>query len=611
MGMEQPDKPAAQDDMARGLPMVSAWDPEALAKERQELADLAGKPFGQRMRGYVSKVGPGWLQSAMTLGGGSAAASLFAGAFLGYGLLWLQPLSMIMGIIMLSAIAYQTLTTNVRPFDALRLHVHPALGWTWALASFTATIIWSFPQYSLSGQMAQDVIKAVSGGGIVVPTWLIGIAVLIGCTWITWNYGSGARGIKIYERVIKVMVWMIVLCFAAVVIKQSIQGSVPWGRVARGFIPFTMPSEDKPLEAIDQGFALKYIEEDNGLKELLLGRKYATTEQFAKAEKGIKLTELGAVQDAFDRRGDKAAMLAKLLVAAEAVTQAQADEVLAIQNQAIQRAKECRSLAQESLKTDSPKTISSIMKEKGYVSAEHAKVIIKALKGEGASIIMAGFGAAVGINMTLLFGYTLLARGWGREHRGLCQFDLFTGMLIPYSLAVSLMIIATASTVYPSVTKLNPVQAAQVLQPAVGLFFGRILFGLGILGMVLSSITLLMLVNAFTLCEFLRWEPTGWRYKVASMTPAVGVLGTLFWKEMNMYIGVPTSAIAGLFLPIAYIGFFILNNKKSYLGEATPRGLVAWVWNTAMLLAIAASLSSGSYYIYNKYGDKIASLFGA
>ena len=36
---------------------------------------------------------------------------------------------MIVGIIMLSAIAHITLSTGVRPFDALRKHVHPAIAW--------------------------------------------------------------------------------------------------------------------------------------------------------------------------------------------------------------------------------------------------------------------------------------------------------------------------------------------------------------------------------------------------------------------------------------------------------------------------------------------------
>ena len=52
-------------------------------------------------------------------------------------------------------------------------------------------------------------------------------------------------------------------------------------------------------------------------------------------------------------------------------------------------------------------------------------------------LILSGLAAAVGINMVFLYPYSLLARGWGREHRRLARFDLYAGMLVPYTLAAS------------------------------------------------------------------------------------------------------------------------------------------------------------------------------
>ena len=63
---------------------------------------------------------------------------------------------------------------------------------------------------------------------------------------------------------------------------------------------------------------------------------------------------------------------------------------------------------------------------------------------KGIDIMIAALSAAVCINMTFLFGYSYLAKGWGKEHRGLAKFDLVTGMLIPYVLATGLMVVATA-----------------------------------------------------------------------------------------------------------------------------------------------------------------------
>ena len=76
----EPTQPGSED--RRGLPMASKTDPEALAKEKAYLAALEDKPLLARVGGYFSLSGPGWLQSAMTLGGGSSGSSLFAGALL-------------------------------------------------------------------------------------------------------------------------------------------------------------------------------------------------------------------------------------------------------------------------------------------------------------------------------------------------------------------------------------------------------------------------------------------------------------------------------------------------------------------------------------------------
>ena len=72
-----------------------------------------------------------FLQSAITLGGGSLAGALFLGVIGGFEMLWVQFFAMIMGAIMLAAIAYVTLTTGNSPFKGIRDHVNPVLAWGW------------------------------------------------------------------------------------------------------------------------------------------------------------------------------------------------------------------------------------------------------------------------------------------------------------------------------------------------------------------------------------------------------------------------------------------------------------------------------------------------
>ena len=60
-------------------------------------------------------------------------------------------------------------------------------------------------------------------------------------------------------------------------------------------------------------------------------------------------------------------------------------------------------------------------------------------------IMVTAAATAVGINMTFLLPYSMLRKGWGREHRGLATVDLSIGLFIPFFLATTCVLIASAS----------------------------------------------------------------------------------------------------------------------------------------------------------------------
>lgn len=479
--MKQNDTPTAPGTQA--MPMYKAGDPELVRRETEELRALRTKSRWERVRWYFSKSGPGWMQSAMTLGGGSAMASLFSGAFLRYELLWVQPVAMLIGIVMLSALAHQTLSTGTRPFYAMKKFVSPAVAWAWALCTIAATMIWHFAQYSLAAGMSLDLMQVFGRFELPAGSWgqtaallAIALAILVLACRIVWNYGKGGRGIKIFENIVKGIVWFIIFAFAAVVIVCSFSGrGIDWSAVGRGFLPFSF----------EGGFHLNIPGDTTGI-----------------------------------------------------------------------------------------------------------------------SIFIASLSAAVGINMTFLFGYSFLAKGWNKEYSGLAKFDLLTGMLIPYTIATSLMIIAAGTTIHSpefvasGVTNISPIAASSMLE-AAGLppVVSRLVFGLGIIGMCLNAIILHMLVCGFAVCELLRIEPTGWKYRLATLLPVPGVLGAVLWSRMGTWIAIPTSAVALIMLPVAYIGFLLLNNSKKYLGDDMPRGRMRFWWNTGMIAAISVTLVSVVYYL--------------
>jgi hypothetical protein len=391
-----------------------------------------------------------------------------------YGLLWVQPVAMILGVIMLAAISHQTLSTKARSFGVISEFFHPVVAWAWALGALLVCVVWHFPQYALAAGMVEDMIAAVRGKpltgfaqtGLLV---LVGLGVLVISTWITWNYGRGHKGVRLYERILKCMVGVIILSFAVVVVRRAWDGGIEWGKVAKGFLPLEIPTDKK-----------------------------------------------------------------------------------------------------------------------------------------GVSIVMAAFAAVVGINSTFLFPYTLLARGWGKEHQGLSRFDLISGMLIPFCLITSLIIIAAGCTIYePGVSdpsQITPMQAAEIFQATgLGVFFSRIVFGIGIIGMAMTTLTVHMLLAGFAACELLGVEPGGWKYKLASLLPAPGMSGVILWKYMGPWIAIPTSAVCGILLPFAYALFIILHNKGAYLVTAKPAGLKRLLWNLGMGLALATSIASVCYFVYLNY----------
>ncbi len=96
-------------------------------------------------------------------------------------------------------------------------------------------------------------------------------------------------------------------------------------------------------------------------------------------------------------------------------------------------------------------------------------------------------------------------------------------MFVPYVLATSLMLIATANTIYldPSfkAASLSPIEASRILAAVIGPTLGRVIFNLGLLAMALSTISLHMVACGFVCSELFGWKIGDWRYRLAMLLP--------------------------------------------------------------------------------------------
>ena len=423
--------------------MVEERDPEALASELALLQQIDARPhFWQRWSGYLGLSGPGWVQSALTLGAGSAGSAIFAGSVFGYQLLWVQPVAMLLGVVMFAAIGHQLLVTRARPYDVFWKRLHPSIALFWGLNVLLASIVWQLPQYSLGTAVAKDIFEVV---GLNVPKGIVALLLLVFGTAVCWSYSGGSRkAIRLFERLLKYMLLVMVGCFMLVVLKTGID----WSEMLKGYFTFHIPRSR-----------------------------------------------------------------------------------------------------------------------------------------EGITVVLGQLGAAVGVNMTFLYPYTLLARGWRKEHRGLKNFDLGTSMFLPFVLATSFVIIACANTLYArGITVGGPVDVAHALEPLVGLTFGRLIFSFGVLSMCFTTLVVEMLICGFVLSEMFHFEMHGRAYKTSTMLANIGIIGAFY--QMPFWLPVLVSSFNLLMMPVAYLCFFLLQNSKSYLGAEVSRGLKGSVWNVALVLAI-------------------------
>jgi len=227
----------------------------------------------------------------------------------------------------------------------------------------------------------------------------------------------------------------------------------------------------------------------------------------------------------------------------------------------------------------------------------------------------------VGINMTFLLPYSLLKKRWGRKHRGLSIFDLSIGLFVPFFLATSCVVISSASQFHAKsgdvpagagdktlaalvethpgqpnaadeelalmLVKRDNFQLATSLEPLAGKMVSQTIFGLGVLGMALSTIVILMLMNGLAFQELLgRPGEKGAHYIGCAVSGVAGMFGPFIWTgAAAAALAIPTSVIGGSLIPIAYFTFLLMMNSRKVLGDQRPAGASRLVWNGLMVFA--------------------------
>jgi Mn2+/Fe2+ NRAMP family transporter len=537
------------------VPETTASAPSGVERERQMLIDAESCGTRKKLKTWLKLSGPGWLQSAITLGGGSLAGSLFLGMIGGYSLLWLQIMAMAFGVVMLGAIGYVTLSTGERPFGLINKHVNPVLGWGWALATLAANIVWCLPQFSLANAaVQQNLAPSLEGQTALICGVLLAVAI-----FITMIYDRGGSGMKTYENTLRILVGFIVLSFFGVVVKLASTGNLDFGAVFAGLIP-DISLLSNPASTFDSALAATGDFRDYWTAQIV-GMQRDVMITAAATAVGINMTFLfpySLLKKDWDRafRGlsifDLATGMAIPFVVATGCV------VIASANQF--HAKPAPGLLGEMVdgKVVKPDPTLKGRYEDGLVARIAAEFPeeFKGLKGDA------------------------------RKEKAKAYFaDLPEG-----DKRIAAMLV-----------KRDAKHLAAALATLIGDKFANYVFGFGVLAMALSTITILMLISGFTFCEVFGFPQGGFYHRVGCLLPAIGVLGPFVWSgKVAFWLAVPTSVFGMVLLPIAYFTFFLLMNNKKVLGDDMPRGQSRVTWNVLMGIACFLATVGAGWAIWDK-----------
>jgi len=514
-----------------------------------EIEALQKEPFVKRLAGYAKMTGPGWLQAAVTLGGGSLAGALYLGVIAGYSLMWLQPLAMLCGVIMLIALAHVTLSSSDYPFDSVKRSISPLLAWGWLIATIIADVVFCTAQSSLGVATLQQNLGLGGVNPYIITSGLSLIAFVSACL-----YAMGNNAVAKLELILKVLVAMVILSFAASAGVLLFSGKVDLSALFIGFIPnpkslFQPAASLEPLITAT-GAAADYW--SNYIADIQRSRIIAA---FGSAV-GINMTFL--LPYTLIKRGwsKKHRELSRFdLVLGLFLPFSIATALLVISSAAAFHGQDADVLDADG------KPYPSLAS--GYYSILDARLIDAGTISENPEALRA---AADALPIA--------------ERR-------LAGALV----------------------NRDAKQLSTTLSPLMGDKVADLVFGVGILAMALSTMMVHMLMNGFAISQAVGRPGAVKPFIVGAAMPALlAVFAPLAWTgDAKTALLIPAAVIATVFLPIAYLAILLLMNSKSILAKedrASP------LMNISMVLAAGIATFASVWLLSNKGVTGIIGIIG-
>lgn len=507
--------------------------------EEKELEKIAAKgPLG-RLFGYGKMTGPGWVQAAVTLGGGSLAGALYLGVISGYSLMWLQPLAMLCGVIMLIALSHVTLSTNKYPFESVKKAISPTLAWGWLISTVIANVVFCTAQASLGVATVQQNL----GLGSISPYAItIVLAILAFASGTLYALGSGA--VKKLEALLKILVALVMLSFAAAAGFLLYNGNVDILAILKGLIP-NPKSLFTPAASLDSLIAATGSSSEFWNTYIADSQRSRIIAAFGSAV-GINMTFL--LPYTLVKRGwnKKHRDLSRFdLVIALFLPFSVATALLVI----------CSASAFHGKTTD---VLDEFGKPRAELQAGYYMVLEKRLAQEG---------------------------------------DLPTDTAERHALADALP--QADRHLAAALTNRDAKQLANTLAPIMGEKAANLMFGLGILAMALSTMMVHTLMNGFAISQAVGKPGAVKPFVIGAAMPAIlAIFAPLAWTgDAKAALLIPAAVIATVFLPIAYLAIILLINSPVVLEKKDRPTLMV---NILLVIAAGVAIYASVWLLGNK-----------
>ncbi|MCB9874233.1 MAG: divalent metal cation transporter [Planctomycetaceae bacterium] len=523
--------------------------------DRKLLRDAQEQGTGAVLSAFVRLSGPGWLQSAITLGGGSLAGALFLGVLGGTSLLWLQLMAIAMGVVMLSAISYVTLSTGEKPFQAINSHINPALGWGWLIATCMANMIWCMPQFGLCYAALKENLVGESIGDSSQAKLMVSAVMLAAAGFVVLLNQRRGLGAKIFDIFLKALVGMIVICFFGVVVYLGANGHLNWGAIFAGFVPdvkqWNGPTGDLAALVSSLPASLQEFWSAKIIKE-----QRAIMIASAATAVGINMTFL-LPYSMLNRGWDKPF---RGLARFDLSTGMAIPYILVTSCVVIASAASFHATIDEPFKSSDP----AVMTTSEFFDGAKPFLVARVEHEMGAE----AFGALSG------------------------DEQLAKIAALPES----------EKRIASSLVRRNAFQLSKALAPLLGEQNANLVFGIGICGMGFSTIIILMLINGYAFCEMLGKPQGGTPYVIGCLVSGLcGAAWPLIWDgPAKLWLAILTSTFGMMLLPIAYVTFFMMMNSKTLMGKEKPTGGSMITWNVLMGISVIGAIVAAGAAVWEK-----------